>query len=161
MADNKPISPKEHIAPEAAAPDMPGPAPGMNVKEEVAPEKAALHEKDEALPNLGDNVVSFAAAVAEGPGPDKADKPEKGMPTLETEKPKEAAKPRRGRPSKADKAAPAEAAPPKRDKTSQSRKTAEKTAPVKEAPPAPEPEQLPVPRDATRSSARPDGRAKN
>ncbi len=157
MADNKqPTGPEEHIAPEAAAPDMSGPVPEpeLTAKKAVTLEqekRAALHETSEPLHGSEDNVVPFAAAAAEGPGTDKADKPEKGVPTPEPEKPKEAAKPRRGRPSKADKTTPAKATPPKRDKTSQSRKTTEKTAPVKEAPPASEPEHPPVPRDATRS----------
>lgn len=157
MSDNKqPIGPEKYIEPEAAAQDMPGsiPEPELTAEKAVTLEqekRTALHEKGEPLPGSEDNVVPFAAAVAEGLGTEKADKPEKGAPTKETEKPKEAANPRRGRPSKADKAAPAEATPPKRDKTSRSRKTAEKTAPVKEVPPAPEPEQPPVPRDATRS----------
>ena len=157
MADNKqPMGLEKHIAPEAAAPDTPSSVPGPELTAEKAvtleqENRANLHEKGEPLPGSGDNVVPYAAAAAERPAPEKGDKPEKSVPTKELEKPKEAAKPRRGRPSKADKTAPGGVTPPKRDKTSQSRKTAEKTAPVKEAPPAQEPEQPPVPRDATRS----------
>lgn len=160
MADNKqPTGPEERITPEAAAPDMPGPAPGLTAEEEVTLEKegkAALREMGESLPDLGDNVVPFAAAGAEKPGPDKADKPEKAAPAPETEKPKEPekpqeAKPHRGRPSKVDKAASAEAMPPKRDKMSQSKKAAQKPEPAKKEAPAPAPEQPPVPRDATRT----------
>ncbi|MDK2814031.1 MAG: ParB family transcriptional regulator, chromosome partitioning protein [Clostridiales bacterium] len=155
MADNKqPIGPEEHIAPEVAGTDMPGPVPGPELTAEKAvtleqERRAALHETGEPLPGFGDNVVPFAAA--EKPGPEKVDKLEKSAPTKEPEKPKEAVKLRRGRPSKADKTAPAKAMPPKRDKTSQSRKDAEKTASVKEAPLSTEPEQSSVPRDATRS----------
>lgn len=157
MADNKqPMGFEEHIAPEAATPDISGPVPGPELTAEKAAtleqeKRAALHKTGEPLPGSGDNVVPFAAVEAEGPGTGKSDRSENGAPTKEPEKPKEAAKPRRGRPSKTEETAPAKAASPKRDKTSQSRKTAEKIAPVKEVPPAPEPEQPPVPRDATRS----------
>lgn len=157
MTDNKqPMGPEEHIAPKAAAPDIPGPVPGPELTAEKAvtleqEKRADPHEPGEPLPGSGDNVVPFAADEAEGHGTRKSDRPEKSAPTKEPEKSQEAAKPRRGRPSKADKTAPGGVTPPKRDKKSQSRKTAEKTAPVKEAPPALEPEQPPVPRDATRS----------
>ena len=65
MADNKqPTDPEEHITPEAAAPDMPGPAPApdLTVGEAVTLEhegKAALFEMGEALPDPGDVVVPF------------------------------------------------------------------------------------------------------
>jgi hypothetical protein len=65
---------------DAAAPDIPGPE--LTAEEVVTLEqegRAALHEMGESLPDLGDNVVPFAAP--EKPGPYKADKPEKAAPT--------------------------------------------------------------------------------
>jgi len=126
MADDKqPTGPEEHITPEAAAPEAPSPAPGPD----LTAEKAVTLEQEGHPP--------------------KEEKLEPAAP--EAEKAQEAAKPRRGRPSKVDKTAPDGAPPPGRDKMSQSKKAAGKSAPAKEETPAPEPEQPPVPRDAARS----------
>ncbi|MEA4846533.1 MAG: ParB/RepB/Spo0J family partition protein [Clostridiaceae bacterium] len=165
MVDKKqPTGPEDHITPKAATPEMPGSAP---VPDLTAEEAVILGKESEA--DLHDPIET-PRPIPEAEKPERerplADleseksKPQRGRPlkeeksvpsALESEKSQEAANLRRGRPSKADKTAPAKAAPPKRDKTSQSRKAAEKTAPVKEAPLSTEPEQPPVPRDATRS----------
>ena len=174
MADNKQnTGPEEQVVTEAAAQDIP--APEMTAEEAVILEqegRAALFEMGEALPDQGDNLISyFMNAEQTGSDkdekaapPEKADKPkeEKAQPAPEETKVPEAAKPRRGRPSSVDKAAPAEAKSPKRDKMSQSKKTPAKPAPARdEAPsadkPAPAkeepsvPEQPPTPRDASRA----------
>lgn len=120
-------APKDKDAP---APSMEGaPQPGKN-------------EKQTTIPGMGDpapagKVVDFTAArdgTAKGKQADKA---------------KDVAKPRRGRPPKADKAAPDKAKPQPRDKMSQSKPPAGKGVPAEtEAPAATE--QPPAPRDAAR-----------
>ena len=112
-------------------------------------------EKQTTIPGMGDpapagKVVNFAAArdeATKGKPPEKAVAQDKDK---QAAKAKDAAKPRRGRPPKADKAAPDKAKPQPRDKMSQSKPPVGKGDPVKtEAPAATE--QPPVPRDATRS----------
>ena len=142
MADNKQATgPEEHITPEAAAPDMPGPAPGpdLTAGEAVTLEhegKAALFEMGEALPDPGDVVVPFEkidelikernAAAREAVEREEEAAPGNNDKTVEAEQPK----PRRGRPPKADKAEPAapektaEAAKPRRGRPSQVDKAA-------------------------------------
>lgn len=111
-------------------------------------------EKQTTIPGMGDpapagKVVDFTAArdgEAKGKPPEKAAAPNKGK---QADKAKDAAKPRRGRPAKADKAAPDKSKPQPRDKMFQSRPSAGKGAPVKaEAPAATE--QPSAPRDAAR-----------
>ena len=174
MADNKQnTGPEEQVVTEAAAQDIP--APEMTAEEAVILEqegRAALFEMGEALPDQGDNLISyFMNAEQTGSDmdekaapPEKADKPkeEKAQPAPEETKVPEAAKPRRGRPSSVDKAAPAEAKPLGRDKMSQSKKAPVKSAPAKEEAPSADkpapakeepsvPEQPPAPRDASRA----------
>ena len=111
-------------------------------------------EKQTTIPGMGDpapagKVVDFTAArdgAAKGKPPEKAAAPDKGK---QADKAKDTAKPRRGRPAKADKAAPDRAKPQPRDKMSQSKPPAGKGAPATaEAPAATE--QPPAPRDAAR-----------
>ena len=85
-------------------------------------------EKQTTIPGVGDptpagKVVDFTAVrdgAAKGKPPEKAAAPDKGK---QTDKVKDAAKPRRGRPPKADKTAPAKAKPQPRDKMSLLTKT--------------------------------------
>ena len=128
-------APKDKDAP---APSMEGtPQPGKD-------------EKQTTIPGMGDpapagKVVDFTAArdgVTKGKPPEKAAATDKGK---QADKAKDAAKPRRGRPAKADKAAPDKAKPQPRDKMSQSKPPAGKGAPAPAAT-----EQPPTPRDATR-----------
>ena len=111
-------------------------------------------EKQTTIPGMGDpapagKVVDFTAArdgATKGKPPEKAVAQDKDK---QADKAKDAAKPRRGRPPKADKAAPDKAKPQPRDKMSQSKPPAEKGAPATaEAPAATE--QPPAPRDAAR-----------
>ena len=99
-------APKDKDAP---APSMEGtPQPGKD-------------EKQTTIPGMGDpapagKVVDFTAArdgVTKGKPPEKAAAPDKGK---QADKAKDAAKPRRGRPARADKAAPDKAKPQPRDK---------------------------------------------
>ena len=129
--------------------DKDAPAPSM----EGAPQ-LGKDEKQTTIPGMGDptpagKVVDFTAArdgTAKGKPPEKAAAPDKGK---QADKAKDAAKPRRGRPARADKAAPDKAKPQPRDKMSQSKPPAGKGAPATaEAPAATE--QPPAPRDATR-----------
>lgn len=131
-----------------ASKDKGAPAPS---KEGVPPGK---DEKQTTIPGTEDpasagKVVDFTAArdgATKGKPTEKAAAQDKGK---QADKAKDAAKPRRGRPPKADKAAPDKAKPQPRDKMSQSKPLAGKGAPVKaEAPAATE--QPPAPRDATR-----------
>ena len=124
------------------------PAPS---KEGTPPSK---DEKQTTIPGMGNpapagKVVDFTAAregAVEGKPPEKAAAPDKGK---QEDKVKDAAKPRRGRPPKADKSAPDKAKPQPRDKMSQSKPPAGKGAPAKaEAPAATE--QPPAPRNAAR-----------
>ena len=132
-------APKDKDAP---APSMEGtPQPGKD-------------EKQTTIPGMGDpapagKVVDFTAArdgVTKGKPPEKAAATDKGK---QADKAKDAAKPRRGRPAKADKAAPDKAKPQPRDKMSQSKPPAGKGAPATAKAPAAT-EQPPTPRDATR-----------
>ena len=139
--------------------EQPAPAGKEAPKEKDAPAKEGVpqpgkDEKQTTIPGMGDpapagKVVDFTAArdgAAKGKPPEKAAAPDKGK---QTDKAKDAAKPRRGRPPKADKAAPDKAKPQPRDKMSQSKPPAGKGAPVKAETPAAT-EQPPAPRDATR-----------
>ena len=128
--------------------DKDAPAP---YKEGTPPVK---EEKQTTIPGMGDpapagKVVDFTVArdgAAKVKPPEMAVAPDKGK---QAEKVVDAAKPRRGRPSKADKASPDKAKPQPRDKLSQSKPPAGKGAPAKaEAPAATE--QPPTPRDAAR-----------
>ena len=157
-AAEKPVEGK--TAPDPAA-EQPAPA-GKEVpkaKDAPAPSKEGApqpgkDEKQTTIPGMGDpapagKVVDFTAArdgASKGKPPEKAVAPDKGK---QADKAKDAAKPRRGRPAKADKAAPDRAKPQPRDKMSQSKPPAGKGAPATaEAPAATE--QPPAPRDATR-----------
>ena len=131
-------APKDKDAP---APSKKGTPPGKD-------------EKQTTIPGMGDptpagKVVDFTAArdgATKGKPPEKAVAPDKDK---QADKAKDAAKPRRGRPARADKAAPDKAKPQPRDKMSQSKPPAGKGAPAKaEAPAATE--QPPAPRDAAR-----------
>lgn len=88
-----------------AIPDAPE-VPGVTIPEQPAPDK-----QEQQAPTPG-KVVDFAAAREEA---GKATPPTKeaGPPDKEHKKPEQ---PRRGRPSKADKAAPGKADPAKKDK---------------------------------------------
>ena len=143
-------------AEKAAAADKAEPtapeSPGSAAPEQAKPEKEA---KQTAIPGVGDpapassgKVVDFAAAREEA-GKDKSPKDKAAKQKAPEEKDKGTAKPHRGRPAKADKAAHDKAKPQPRDKMSQSKPPAGKGAPAKDEAPAP-PEQPPAPRDATR-----------
>lgn len=130
--------------------DKDAPAPSM----EGAPQPGK-DEKQTTIPGMGDpapagKVVDFTAARD---GATKGKPPEKAVAhqdkDKQADKAKDAAKPRRGRPPKADKSAPDKAKPQPRDKMSQSKAPAGKGAPVKAETPAAT-EQPPAPRDATR-----------
>ena len=123
-------------------------------KDAPAPSKEGVpqpgkDEKQTTIPGMGDpapagKVVDFTAArdgATKGKPPEKAAAQDKGK---QADKAKDAAKPRRGCPPKANKAAPDKAKPQPRDKMSQSKPPAGKGAPVKaeaptatEQPPAP------------------------
>jgi len=151
MADNKnPTGNEEQIVSEISmpGPDLTAPNPG-----DVVVSSAEIDELISKRNAQGREAVDRAEADAETEKPKqrrgrppREDKVELSVP--ESEKSQEAAKPRRGRPSMVDKTAPDEAPPPKpkRDKMSQSKEA----TPVADAP-TPEPEQPPIPRDATRS----------
>lgn len=120
-----------------------------------AAEQSGKDEKQTTIPGMEDpapagKVVDFTAArngATKGKPTEKAAAQDKGK---QADKAKDAAKPRRGRPPKADKAAPDKAKPQPRDKMSQSKPPAGKGAPATaEAPAATE--QPPAPRDSTRS----------
>lgn len=152
----------EKVEPVKADPpvqDQPSPAKAEAPKEKDAPAKEGVPqpgkgEKQTTIPGMGDHapagkVVDFTAArdgATKGKPPEKAAAPDKDK---QADKAKDAAKPRRGRPAKADKAAPDKAKPQPRDKMSQSKPPAGKGAPATaEAPAATE--QPPAPRDAAR-----------
>ena len=142
-------------------PDAPE-SPSVTIPEQPEPDKddkqTASPGKDDPGPAPTGKVVDFAAAREEA-GKTKHPAKEAAPPDKEAKKPEQ---PRRGRPSKDDKAAPGKTDPakkdkatptkaekPKRDKMSQSKPPAGKGAPAKaEAPAATE--QPPAPRDATR-----------
>ena len=135
MADEK-----KSIGPEAVKPAE-APAQGQ-----ADPVKAAPPEQ--ASPPTPGKVVDFAAAREEAEK-DKAAAQKAAPQKAPADKSDGANKPRRGRPAKADKAAPSEAAAPKRDKKSQNKTAAEK-APAKDKAAPAQPEQPPEPRDASR-----------
>ena len=174
MADNKQATgPEEHLPPEAPMSESFGPPPAPDLTAPT-PEKdgqAAPFEMGGAVPNPGDVVVSaeqIEALMAEGrakaretveknepPAPEERPpaesdaeqkKPRRGRPSKEekaTPEGDKAAKPRKGRPPKGDKAAPGEAQPQVEDKVSQSKKA----APDKGEAPASTPEQPPAPEE--------------
>ena len=137
-APAKAEAPKDKGAP---APSKAGTPPGKD-------------EKQTTIPGMGDpspagKVGDFTAAregAAKGKPTEKAAAQDKDK---QADKAKDAAKPRRGRPPKADKAAPDRAKPQPRDKMSQSRPPDGKGAPAKVEAQATT-EQQPAPRDATR-----------
>lgn len=112
-------------ADEEAPKDKDAPAPS---KEGSPPDK---DEKQTTIPGMGDpasagKVVDFTA-VRDGAAKDKP--PERAAAQdkdKQEDKAKDAAKPRRGRPSKADKAAPDRAKPQPRDKMSKASRLPEK-----------------------------------
>lgn len=123
--------------------DQPAPASKEAPKDKDAPAPSkegtppGKDEKQTTIPGMGDpapagKVVDFTAArdgAMKGKPPEKAVAQDKDK---QADKAKDAAaKPRRGRPPKADKAAPDKAKPQPRDKMSQSKSPAEKGAPVK------------------------------
>ena len=128
-----------------AVPDPADAVTSAEVEEPAAPEvpKAEKEQEQPPDPGKGDpalthsgKVVDFAAAR------DEAAKEEKKVAKQKPPKEKgKAAKPGRGRPPKAEKAAPEQAKPPKAGKT--------QAAPEEKAAP-PAPEVPPAPRDATR-----------
>ena len=133
--------------------DQPAPAKTEAPVVEGAPQ-SGKSEKQTTIPGMGapapaGKVVDFSAVrdgATKGKPPEKAAAQDKGK---QADKAKDAAKPRRGRPPKADKAAPDKAKPQPRDKMSQSKPSAGKDAPATaEAPAATE--QPPAPRDAAR-----------
>ena len=154
----KPIEGKTALDPAAEQP-APGGKEAPKDKDAPAPSKEGApqpgkDEKQTTIPGMGDptpagKVVDFTAArdgATKGKPPEKAVASDKDK---QADKAKDAAKPRRGRPAKADKAAPDKAKPQPRDKMSQSKPPAGKGAPATaEAPAATE--QPPAPRDATR-----------
>ena len=146
------------VTPPAAEQPAPAGKEAPKDKDAPAPSKEGSplgkDEKQTTIPGMGDSaptgkVVDFTAArdgATKGKPPEKAVSPDKDE---QADKAKDAAKPRRGRPPKADKAAPDKTKPQPRDKMSQSKKPAGKGAPAKaEAPAATEPP--PAPRDAAR-----------
>ena len=168
----KPETPVVEDAPKAAVPpaaekaptpgaEQPAPSKQDNPKGKDKPtppkeDKSQPGKTDQqvTIPGMGDpapagKVVDFTAArdgAAKGKPPEKAVAPDKDK---QADKAKDAAKPRRGRPTKADKAAPDKAKPQPRGKMSQSKPPAGKGAPATaEAPAATE--QPPAPRDAAR-----------
>ena len=146
------------VTPPAAEQPAPAGKEAPKDKDAPAPSKGdtppGKGEKQTTIPGMEDpaptgKVVDFTAArdgAMKGKPPEKAVAPDKGK---QADKAKDAAKPRRGRPARADKAAPDKAKPQPRDKMSQSKPPAGKGAPATaEAPAATE--QPPAPRDATR-----------
>ena len=147
------------VTPPAAEQPAPAGKEVPKAKDAPAPSKEGApqpgkDEKQTTIPGTGDpapagKVVDFTAAqdgAAKGKPPEKAAAPDKGK---QADKAKDAAKPRRGRPARADKAAPDKAKPQPRDKMSQSKPPAGKGAPATAKAPAAT-EQPPTPRDATR-----------
>ena len=128
-----------------AIPDAPE-SPSVTIPEQPEPDKddkqTASPGKDDPNPAPTGKVVDFAAAREEA-GKVESPAKEAAPPDKESKKPEH---PRRGRPPKANKAAP-KAEKPKRDKMSQSKAP----APKEEAAAPTEPEQPTQPRDATRA----------
>lgn len=179
--ENKNIFPEEAPHPEAPGkeqaepvkteePVAEQPAPEMTdilAAEHSAPEVPKVTAVEQAAPKAAEQKIEQAAIPGmEAPAPaakvidftPTKKQPDKAVAQLEgkAEKTKEAAKPKRGRPPKAEKAAVEKPKQP-RDKMSQSKKPVDKGATVTqsaapEAPAPTEPEQPPAPRDATRSA---------
>ena len=113
------------------------------IEELMAERRAAARDTVEQAEPAAPEVAAPVVEQAEPPTPEAPapGQPEKAAEQAQEEKPQEEVaaeqkKPRRGRPPKADKAAPDEAQPPKpRDKVSRSKKA----APAKEESPTPEP----------------------
>lgn len=135
MADEKKSIGSEAVKPAEA------PAQGQ-----ADPVKAAPPEQ--AAPPAPGKIVDFVAAREET-AKDKAAAQKTAPQKAPADKSEGADKPRGGRPTKADKAAPGEATAPKRDKKSQSKPAAEK-APAKDKATPAQPEQPSEPRDASR-----------
>ena len=147
------------VTPPAAEQPAPAGKEAPKDKDTPAPSKEGTpqpgkDEKQATIPGMGDpapagKVVDSTAAregAAKGKPKEKTAAPDKDK---QADKMKDAAKPRRGRPPKADKAAPDKPKPQPRDKMSQSKPPAGKGAPATaEAPAATE--QPPAPRDAAR-----------
>ena len=133
--------PAEKAAPadiaEPAAPESPSVAAPEQPKPEQEPQQTATPDKGDPAQAPFGKVVDFAAARDEAAKEEK--KAIKQKPPKEKGKP---AKPGKGRPPKAEKAAPEQAKPPKAGKTH--------AAPEEKAAP-PAPEVPPTPRDATRA----------
>ncbi len=111
--------------------------PEKELVEPVPPEKP----KEQAS-TISGKVVDFSIAQKEAEKPkvtEKKDAPQ--VPGKKVEQEQAAAKPRRGRPPKADKAAPDKAKPPLRDKKSQGKQPIPKGEKVSAAPQAPKQEQ--------------------
>ena len=163
LAPAKTEAPEVEGAPKAVTPpaaEQPAPVGKEAPKDKDAPAPSkgdtplGKDEKQTAIPGKGDpapagKVVDFTAArdgAMKGKPPEKSAASDKDK---QADKAKDAAKPRRGRPPKADKAAPDKAKPQPRDKMSQNKPPAGKGAPaVAEAPATTE--QPPAPRDAIR-----------
>ena len=165
MADDKKNIPDAGKVDEPPKPGKVEPIKADSTVQEPAPAKMespvvegtpqpGKDEKQTTIPGMGDpapagKVVDFTAArdgATKGKPPEKAVSPDKDE---QADKAKDAAKPRRGRPPKADKAAPDKTKPQPRDKMSQSKPPAGKGVPAEtEAPAATE--QPPAPRDAAR-----------
>ena len=142
-----------------AIPDAPD-SPSVTIPEQPVPDKddkqTASPGKDDPDPAPTGKVVDFAA-VREESGKTKPTVKEAAPPNKEGKKPEQ---PRRGRPSKGDKAAPGKTDPAKKDKSTPAKakspkrdKMSQSMAPAtKEEAAAPaEPEQPAQPRDATRA----------
>ena len=135
--------------PEQPAPGTPeAPVVETAPKAQTAP-TVESHPEEKAVP--APKVLDFSAAKNKAPAKEETAPEKKPVKEQTTEKPK------RGRPSKTDKAVPAEKPKQPRDKMSQSKKAPGKEAPIPpkpEAPPkeakVPEQEQPAAPRDATR-----------
>ena len=165
MADDKKNIPDAGKVDESPKPGKVEPIKADSTVQEPAPAKTespvvegtpqpGKDEKQTTIPGMGDSapagkVVDFTAArdgATKSKSTEKAAAQDKDK---QADKAKDAAKPHRGRPPTADKAAPDKAKPQPRDKMSQSKPPAGKGAPAKaEAPVATE--QLPSPRDAAR-----------
>ena len=154
MADETKVTNNEAQGPpvHSEEPDPPSVPVAETTLEQPKPKKEA---QQTAIPGMGDpapassgKVVDFAAVCDEA-AKDKAPKEKAAKQKTPAEKDKGTTKASRGRPAKADKAAPDRAKPQPRDKMSQSKPPAGNGVPAKEEAPAP-PEQPSAPRDATR-----------
>ena len=159
-APSKPKAPAVEDVSKATAPPAAEKASAPGVEQSAPPKQNNLKYKDNPTPPKEDKpqpdktdqqvtIPGMGSPFSSGKVVDFSvakDVPAKDKPT---EKVKDAAKPRRGRPSKADKAAPSKAQPQARDKPSHSKPTTGKDAPTKEGTTT-APEQPAEPRDATR-----------